>query len=60
MNVEEDTPMNEIVVDDPPEFTDEQMREALRRMGEQARTQAFDAGLAVTIVRNGRVIPPIR
>ena len=48
--------MNEKTVAEPPEFTDEQLRAALHRMGEQARTEAFAAGLAVTMARNGHVI----
>ena len=48
--------MNDVTIDDPPEFTHEEMNAALKRMGEKARREAFDAGLAVTIVRNGRLI----
>ncbi len=48
--------MKEVVFEEPVEFTDEQLRAALHRMGEQARREAFEAGLTVTIVRNGHLI----
>jgi len=36
---------------DSPEFTDEQLRAALKRMGRDARQEAFAAGLPVTIIK---------
>ena len=42
-------------VNDEPEFTDDQLRAALRRVGEDARQEAFAAGLSVLVLR-GRAI----
>lgn len=41
---------------DPPEFTDEQLHEALRRVGDEARQAAFAAGLSVMVVKGGRLV----
>jgi hypothetical protein len=43
-------------LDDPPEFTDEQLQAALRRVGEDARREAFGLGRPVMIVRDGRLV----
>jgi hypothetical protein len=48
--------MKETFFEEPVEFTDEQLRAALHRMGEEARREAFEAGLTVTIVRSGHLI----
>ncbi len=37
--------------DEPREFTDEELRAALRRVGEHARQQAFSAGKPIVILR---------
>ena len=38
------------------EFTEEQLRAALKRVGNEARQQAFARGLPVYFVRNGSLI----
>jgi hypothetical protein len=43
-------------VDDPPEFTDEQMRKALKDIGETVRREAFAAGLPVSFIRDGKIV----
>lgn len=42
-------------IDDPREFTDEQMHAALRRMGEEARAKAFAIGRPIMIARDGKL-----
>lgn len=44
------------VNNDPPEFTDEQLRAACQSVGEEARRAAFAVGRPVMILRNGRRI----
>lgn len=41
---------------DVPEFTDEQLREALKRVGSDARQAAFAAGRPILIVREGQLV----
>jgi hypothetical protein len=41
---------------DPPEFTDEQLRAALKRVGEVARREAFSAGRSVMIARGASLV----
>jgi len=41
---------------DPPEFTDEQLRAALRSVGETARREAFAAGRSVMIVKGASLV----
>jgi hypothetical protein len=41
---------------DAPEFTDEQLRAALRRAGRDARQEAFEAGQAVVYVKGGAIV----
>jgi hypothetical protein len=43
-------------VHDPPEFTDDQLRAALKRVGEEARAQAFAAGRPVMVAQDGRLV----
>ncbi len=47
--------MNEMI-DEPPEFTPEQLKRALKEIGEEARREAFAAGLPVAIYKNGHVV----
>jgi hypothetical protein len=42
--------------DEEREFTDEQLRAALRRMGEAVREEARRAGDVLTIVRGGYLV----
>lgn len=44
------------IIDDPPEFSDEQLRAALKRMGEEARQKTFSAGLPVMVIEDGKFI----
>jgi hypothetical protein len=44
------------IIDDPPDFTDEELRQALMEIGEEARRESFAAGLPVAIFKNGRVV----
>lgn len=41
---------------DPPEFTDEQLRAALRRMGREARQEAFRANLPVIVLKGRSLV----
>lgn len=41
---------------DEPEFTDEQLRAALRRVGEDARREAFAAGRPVFIIKGTSLV----
>jgi len=41
---------------DAPEFTDEQLRDALKRVGSAAREAAFSAGRPILIVREGQLV----
>jgi hypothetical protein len=41
---------------DTLEFTDEQLRAALRRVGRDARQAAFAAGKAVVYVKDGAIV----
>jgi hypothetical protein len=43
-------------IDDGREFTDEQLRAALRRVGEEARREAFAAGLPVYILKGKSLV----
>jgi hypothetical protein len=43
-------------IDDGREFTDEQLRAALRRVGEEARREAFAAGLPVIILKGRSLV----
>jgi hypothetical protein len=43
-------------IDDGREFTDEQLRAALKRVGEDARREAFAAGLPVYILKDGAIV----
>jgi hypothetical protein len=47
--------MNE-TIDEPPDFTHEQLNRALKEIGEEARREAFAAGLPVAIFKNGNVV----
>lgn len=47
--------MNEEIADEL-EFTDEQLRAALKRVGREARQQAFAGGRPVFFVKNGSLI----
>lgn len=47
--------MNE-TIDEPPDFTHEQLNRTLKEIGEKARREAFAAGLPVTIFKNGHVV----
>jgi hypothetical protein len=42
--------------DDEPEFTEEQLRAALKDVGEEARREAFAAGLPIIIAKDGRLV----
>ena len=42
--------------DDDKEFTDEQLRDALRRVGSEARRAAFAAGRPVVQLKDGKVV----
>lgn len=48
--------MENSIIDDPPEFTDEELHRVLKQVGETARREAFAAGLPVAIFKNGMVI----
>jgi hypothetical protein len=41
---------------DPPEFTDEQLRKVLKRVGEEARRRAFAAGRPVTVLEGANLV----
>lgn len=41
---------------EPPEFTDEQLRAALKRIGREARRQAFAAGRPVILVKGRSLV----
>lgn len=41
---------------DPVEFTDAQLRAALKDVGLEARRQAFAAGRPVFVVRDGKIV----
>jgi hypothetical protein len=41
---------------DPPEFTEEELESALRRVGEEARRKAFAAGLPITVQENSHLV----
>ncbi|HWG47007.1 MAG TPA: hypothetical protein VN688_29860 [Gemmataceae bacterium] len=41
---------------DTPEFTDEQLRAALKRMGQDARQTAFAADLPIIVVKDGSIV----
>lgn len=41
---------------DAPEFTDEQLRDALRCVGRDARQAAFAAGLAVVYIKDRSIV----
>ena len=41
---------------DVPEFTDEQLRAALLRVGKEARERAFAAGLPVVVVQGKALV----
>jgi hypothetical protein len=41
---------------DTPEFTDEQLREALRRVGQDARRGAFAAGQPVFVIKGTAIV----
>ena len=43
-------------IDDPPEFTREQLQRALRQVGEDARKAAFAVNRPVMILRDGRLV----
>ena len=43
-------------VSDPPEFTDEELRAALKRVGDEARRAAFAAGRPVMVAKNARLV----
>lgn len=42
--------------DDDREFTDEQLRAALKGMGEDARKEAFAAGLPVVVLKGSAIV----
>jgi hypothetical protein len=42
--------------DDLPEFTDEQLRAALKRVGRDARQEAFAAGQPVFFVKGASIV----
>jgi hypothetical protein len=46
-------PQNEY---EPPEFTDEQLRAALKRMGREARQLAFAAGRPIIILKGRSIV----
>jgi hypothetical protein len=41
---------------DVPEFTDEQLRAAIKGIGKEARQAAFTAGRAVLVAKNSRMV----
>jgi hypothetical protein len=41
---------------DAPEFTDEQLRAALKRVGRDARQAAFAVGRPVIIIKGGAIV----
>ncbi len=41
---------------DDREFTDEQLRAALERVGQTARQEAFQAGVPVIVLRDGKLV----
>ncbi|MEX2214406.1 MAG: hypothetical protein WD768_09780 [Phycisphaeraceae bacterium] len=43
-------------IDEPGEFTDEQLRAALREMGEKAQAKTFAAGRPVMVAWNGDLV----
>jgi len=45
-----------ILQPDPPEFTEEELENALRRVGEEARRKAFAAGLPITVQENSHLV----
>ena len=47
--------MSENILDDR-EFTDEQLRAALRRMGREARQEAFAAGHPVFVIKDMAIV----
>lgn len=44
------------IIDEPPEFTDDELRAALMEIGPEERRKAFDAGLPVMTIENGTFI----
>jgi hypothetical protein len=43
-------------IQDPPEFTDDELRAVLKTVGENARRKAFAAGHSVMIARDGKLV----
>jgi hypothetical protein len=43
-------------IQDPPEFTDDELRAVLKTVGENARRKAFAAGHSVMIARGGKLV----
>lgn len=41
---------------DRPEFTDDQLRDALKRVGQSARQAAFAAGLPIVVARGSKLV----
>lgn len=44
------------ILDDPPEFTDDEMRAVLKSMGEEARLKAFSVGRPVMVIENKQLV----
>lgn len=44
------------ILEDPPEFTDDELRAALKQMGEEARTAAFAIGRPIMVLKDGQLV----